>query len=37
MHRIYAMAKANSFDGCNINKPTGNMKYTSRGKCIAGV
>ena len=37
MHRIYAMAKGNSFNGCNINKLAGNMKYTSEGKCIGGV
>ena len=37
MHIIYAMAICNSFYVCNINKPRGNMKPTSRGKCIVGV
>ena len=32
MHRIYAKAIGNSFDGYNLYKPTGNMKFASREK-----
>ena len=32
MHKIYAKAISNSFDGYNLYKPAGNMKFANREK-----
>ena len=32
MHRMYAKAIGNIFDGYNLYNPVGNMKYSSRDK-----